>query len=99
MKKIKGLNLRQQWLLTEYLCERILTKETKEEAGFGKYKEMATRIDSVLDILSEADEKGVLAEKAFGFINKSEELLKVVSNVKCRTYLEMCEKQLVGVGA
>ena len=99
LEKIKGLTYRQQWLLVEYLCERMLTKETKEEAGMGRYKEIAGRLDNVRDMLGEADEKGVLAEKVFGFINKSEEFLKVVSNVRCRRYLEMCEKLAVEVGA
>lgn len=99
LEKIKELTYRQQWLLSEYLCERMLTRETKEEAGLGRYKEIAGWLDNVLDLLFEADEKGVLAEKAFGFINKNEELLKVVSNVKCRRYLEMCEKVLGDVGA
>ncbi|MBQ7776615.1 MAG: AAA family ATPase [Lachnospiraceae bacterium] len=99
LEKVKGLTYRQQWLLSEYLCERMLTKETKEEAGLGRYKEIAGWIDNALDMLYEADEKGVLAEKVFGFINKNEELLKVVSNVKCRRYLEMCEKVLGDVGA
>ena len=99
LEKIKGLTYRQQWLLVEYLCERMLTKETKEEAGMGRYKEIAGRLDNVLDMLGEADEKGVLAEKVFGFINKSEDFLKVVSNVRCRRYLEMCEKLAVEVGA
>ena len=99
LEKLKGLTYRQQWLLAEYLCERLLTKETKEEAGLGRYKEITGWIDNVLDMLAEVDEKGVLAEKAFGYINKSEELLKVVSNVKCRRYLEMCNKVLGNVGA
>lgn len=99
LEKVKGITYRQQWLLAEYLCERMLTKKTKEEAGLGKYKEMAEWIENVLDFLEELDEKGVLAEKAFGFINKSEELLRVVSNVKCRSYLERCEGLLEGVGA
>lgn len=98
LERIKGLTYRQQWLLTEYLCERMLTKETKEAVGIGRNKQIAEWIDNVIDILGEADEKGVLAEKVFGFINKSEELLAVVSNVKCRKYLEMCEKMMEEVG-
>jgi len=94
LQKIRKLTYRQQWLLAEYLFELMHTKETREEAGLAKYKEIAVRIDNVLDLLSEVDEKGVLVEKTFGFINKNELLLKVVSNVKCRKYLELCENVL-----
>ena len=66
--------------------------QVREEMVGEKYKEMARCIDNVLDILMEVDEKGVLAERAFGFINKNEILLKTVSSAKSRMYLMLCEK-------
>lgn len=93
-KKIKSLTYRQQCLLSDYLCERIIAKNISEELIGEKYKEMARCIDNVLDILMEVDEKGVLAERAFGFINKNEILLKVVSSTKSRMYLEISRKIL-----
>lgn len=98
-KKIMELSYNQQWQLTDYICERLTTKDTKEEMGVGKYKEISGWIDNVLDMLAVADDKGVLSEKAFYFINKNEQLLKVVSTVKTRQYLALCDKILGEVGA
>jgi hypothetical protein len=88
------LNFRQQWLLTGYLCDRLATKKTKEEVGAARYKEIAGWMGNVLDMIKEIDEKGVLCETAFQFINKNELLLKVVSSVKVPEYLELCDKFL-----
>lgn len=98
-EKIESLTFRQQCLFSDYLCERIATKKTSEEFIGGKYKEQARWIDNVLDMLMEVDDKGVLAERAYMFINKNETLLKVVNNAKCRMYLELNKKILGTVGA
>lgn len=98
-QKITELNYNQQWLLTQYLCEHLVTKETKEEMGMGRYREISGWIDNVLDMLAAVDERGVLGERAFYFINKNELLLKVVSNIKTGQYLSLCDKYLEGVGA
>lgn len=98
-KRIMELSYNQQWQLTDYMCERLTTKETKEEMGVGKYKEISGWIDNVLDMLAVVDEKGVLSEKAFCSINKNDLLLKVVSNIKTRQYLVLCDKLLGNVGA
>ena len=98
-EKIKNLTYRQQCLLSDYLCERLTTKQTAEELGGGKYKEIGRWIDNVLDILLEVDEKGILAERAFGFINKNDFLLRVVNNVKVGMYLKICKNAIGSLGA
>lgn len=98
-EKMKRLTYHQQCLLSDYLCERISTKKTSEEMVSGKYKEMARWIDNVLDMLMEVDEKGVLAERAYMYINKNELLLKAVNSAKCKMYLELSRKILGITGA
>jgi len=98
-EKIKNLTYRQQCMLSDYLCERIATKKTQEELIGGKYKEMARWIDNVLDLIMEVDEKGILAERIYMFINKNEALLKVVNNAKSKMYLELSGRILGTVGA
>lgn len=97
-QKISGLSYKQQWILTDYLCELLTVRKTKVEAGMAKYKEISGWLNNVLDMLEAVDEKGVLGEKAYRFINKSELLLKVVSSVKTPAYLRLCEQALVGIG-
>ena len=100
-QKIEKLTYHQQCLLSDYLCERIATKQpqTSEEFIGGKYKEMAKWIDNMLDILMEADDKGILAERAFMLINKNELLLKAVSNAKSKMYLELSRRMVKTVSA
>ena len=86
-------------MLSDYLCERIATKKTQEDLIGGKYKEMARWIDNVLDLIMEVDEKGILAERIYMFINKNEALLKVVNNAKSKMYLELSGRILGTVGA
>jgi hypothetical protein len=88
------LNYKQQWLLTDYLCERLSTRPTKEQLGTARCKEIAHWIENVLDLITEIDEKGVLSEKVFQQINKDEILLKAVSTVKIPQYLALCTKYL-----
>lgn len=96
-QKAKSLTYYQQWNLAEYLCERLSAKESTQEIGINKYKEMSGWIDNVLEFLVEVDEKGVLSEKAFYYINKSEKLLKAVTVVKTKQYLMLCDRFLGSV--
>lgn len=98
-RKITELSYSQQWLLTEYLCERLITKPTADEMGLGRYREISGWVDNVLDMLSVVDEKGILSEKAFCFINRNELLVKVVSNIKTGQYLALCDRFLGKAGA
>jgi hypothetical protein len=92
------LNYRQQWLLTDYLCERLGSRDTKEETGAARYKEIAGWMSNVLDMIKEIDGNGILCEKAFRIIGRSELLLKVVSSVKVPEYLELCDRFLADAG-
>lgn len=98
-ERFKKLTYHQQCQLSDYLCERITTKESSEELIGGKYKEMAKWMDNVLDMLMEVDEKGVLAERAYLLINKNEQLLKVVNSAKSKMYLALSEKLLGAISA
>ena len=51
-------------------------------------------MNNVLEMLEAVDEKGILSEKAFQWINRDELLLKVVSNVKTQQYLTLCDRLL-----
>ena len=96
-QKAKSLTYYQQWNLAEYLCERLSAKGSTQEIGINKYKEMSGWIDNVLEFLVEVDEKGVLSEKAFYYINRSEKLLKAVTVVKTKQYLMLCDRFLGSV--
>lgn len=98
-QKIMELTYNQQWMLTEYLCERLVSKETEGEEEQAGYRERSQWIDNVLDMLQSVDENGLLAEKAFCFINKAPLLLRVVGTRKTRQYLALCEKVLGPLGA
>ena len=98
-QKIMELTYNQQWMLTEYLCERLVSKETEGEEEQVGYGERSQWIDNVLDMLQSVDENGLLAEKAFCFINKAPLLLRVVGTRKTRQYLALCEKVLGPLGA
>ena len=98
-QRISELGYNQQWLLTDYLCERMVTKATADEMCLGRYREISGWVDNVLDMLSAVDEKGILSEKAFCFINKNELLVKVVSNIKTEQYLVLCDRFLEKPGA
>jgi hypothetical protein len=93
-KITKKLNFRQQWILTDNLCDRLVSKKTKEEVETARYKEIAGWMSNVLDMIKKIDEKDILCETAFQLINKKELLLKVVSSVKVTEYLELCDKFL-----
>jgi hypothetical protein len=84
--------------LTDYLCERLGSRDTKEETGAARYKEIAGWMSNVLDMIKEIDGNGILCEKAFRIIGRSELLLKVVSSVKVPEYLELCDRFLADAG-
>lgn len=98
-KKMMDLSIRRQWLVTEYLCEMLTVKKTAAETGTARYREISGWLGNVLDLLEAVDDKGVLSEKAFQYINKNELLLKVVSSVKNVQYLKLCDKLLGNVNA
>jgi hypothetical protein len=91
-KITKDFTYRQQWMLTEYLCEMLTTQKTKDEAGRGRYREISGWMSNVLDLIKAIDENGVLLEKTFRFINKSDLLVDVVNNVVTPEYLELCDR-------
>jgi hypothetical protein len=91
-KITKDFSYRQQWMLTECLCEMLTTKKTKDEAGRGRYREISGWMSNVLDLIKAVDENGILLEKAFRFINRSELLVDVVNNVETPEYLELCDR-------
>lgn len=91
-RQVMALSYKQKWQLTELLCERVTTKETAEEVGMGRYREISGWLNNMLEILISADEGKMLSEKVFFFINKSELLTRVVSNVKTEKYLVLCDE-------
>lgn len=93
-RKLKGLSYHQQWNLVNYLCELLTVKETAQERGMARYREISGWMNNVLEMLEAVDEKGILSEKAFQWINRDELLLKVVSNVKTQQYLTLCDRLL-----
>lgn len=98
-EKILSLTYNQQWLLTEYLCERLVCKDTEGGGELADYGEISRWMDNMLDMLLSVDEKGVLGEKAFCLINKDPLLLRVVSMRKTKQYLALSEKVLGPLGA
>jgi hypothetical protein len=70
----------------------LTTQKTKDEAGRGRYREISGWMSNVLDLIKAIDENGVLLEKTFRFINKSDLLVDVVNNVVTPEYLELCDR-------
>ena len=95
-KQLEELSYKQRWLLSEYLCGLLSTKETKADVGNEKYIEISAWINNLIDIWEEVDSSGIIIEKIYQYINKNELLLKVVSCIKTEKYLMLNERYLAG---
>lgn len=88
-RKIVELERQQQWCLVEELCT-LLSKVKSDDSGQETAGCVASRMENMLEVLSRADVNGALPEKAFRIINQDKELLRVLSEVRVESYLELC---------
>ncbi|MBQ7933748.1 MAG: hypothetical protein IJ327_03035 [Lachnospiraceae bacterium] len=88
-QKIAALDRSQQWRLVEELCT-LLSKVKSDAPGQETAAHIASRMQNMLEVLSGTDENGALPEKAFRMINQDKELLRVLSEVRVESYLNLC---------
>jgi len=93
--KMAKLTIWQQTEILDSLCKLAENQPTKAEHGRAKYVELGERLDLLFELAGELDAGGVLGEKVYQRINRSDALLKVVEQVKIPGYLSFAEAMLV----
>ena len=94
-EQVAALSVKQQWILMEYICDLMMTREIPSESEQNKM--VSEWMNHVIDLFEEADEKGLLSEKFYEQINKSKQLLQVVAKVRTEKYVMLNERFLAGI--
>ena len=92
--KMAKLSVWQQTEVLDSLCTLAENQPAKAEYGRAKYVELGGRLDLLFELAGELDAGGVLAEKVYQRINRSDALIKVVEQVKVPGYLAFAEAVL-----